>query len=202
VTSLVRALVLVVALVGFVALAAPASAYDPKQTFLKGSFVLSGEGGGGAQFNLEGFSDWSQLDYFFFGARVGYLPFEPAGPGPLWGSFEIGLEPYYQQYTSPQNAFWAGAFLTFKWHFLGLGRVVPYAELGAGVGGTDLKIREIRTDFAFMLQGGLGASVFVTDRAAIYAGARYLHNSNGGTSSPNRGYESIGGVGGVSFFFE
>ncbi|MGH7356145.1 MAG: acyloxyacyl hydrolase [Candidatus Rokuibacteriota bacterium] len=198
-TPCVRTLVLALSLV---ALAAPASAYDPKETFLKGSVVLSGEGGGGAQFNLEGFSDWSKLDYFFFGGRVGYLPFEPAGPGPLWGSFEIGLEPYVQYYTSPGDAYWVGAFLTFKWHFLGLGRIVPYAELGAGVGGTNLKVREIRSDFAFMLQGGLGASVFVTDRTAIYAGARYLHNSNGGTSSPNRGYESINGVGGVSFFFE
>jgi len=198
-TARVRASALVLVVV---ALASPASAYDAKQTFLKGSFVVSGEGGGGAQFNLEGFNDWSKLDYFFFGARVGYLPFEPVGPGPLWGSFEIGLEPYYQHYNSPHEAFWAGLMTNFKWHFLGLGRVVPYAELAAGVGGTDLRIREIRSDATFILWGGLGASLFVTDRTAIYAGARYLHNSNGNTGHPNRGYESVNGVGGVSFFFE
>ena len=59
-TALVRALALVLVVL---ALASPASAYDAKQTFLKGSFVASGEGGGGAQFNLEGFSEWSKLDY-------------------------------------------------------------------------------------------------------------------------------------------
>jgi hypothetical protein len=199
VTLLLRTLALVGILV---ATAAPAAAYDPKETFLKGSVVLSIEGGGGAQFNLEGFSDWSKIDYAFLGARVGYLPFEPAGPGALRGSFEIGVEPYVQYYTTPGDAYWAGAFMTFKWHFLGLGRFVPYAELGAGVGATNLDVREIRSDFSFMLQGGLGAAVFLTDRTALYAGARYLHNSNGGTSSPNRGYESINGVGGLSFFFE
>jgi hypothetical protein len=38
-----------------------------------------------------------------------------------------------------------------RYHFLCLGRFVPYAELAAFAGGTNLKITEIRSDFTFML---------------------------------------------------
>ena len=60
----------------------------------------------------------------------------------------------------------------------------------------------IRSDFTFLLWGGAGASYFVTDRTAVYAGYRYQHVSNGNTSKPNRGFESNVGVVGMSFFFE
>ena len=60
---------------------------------------------------------------------------------------------------------------------------------------------EIRSTFAFLLFGGGGASVFVDDRAAVYAGYRFQHVSNGNTSRPNRGFESHVGVMGFSFLF-
>jgi len=79
---------------------------------------------------------------------------------------------------------------------------VPYFELAAFAGGTNLKVTEIRSDFTFLLWGGVGASYFVSDRTAVYTGYRYEHVSNGHTSTPNRGFESNVGVLGMSFFFE
>jgi opacity protein-like surface antigen len=134
--------------------------------------------------------------------RFGWLPFNPVGSGPLYGSFEIGLEPVYQRYFEPVDAFFAGLGATFRYHFLSLGRLVPYAELAAAAGGTDLRVKEIRSDLAFMLWGGAGVSYFVTDRTALYGGYRYQHVSNGNSERPNRGFESHTGVAGVSFFFE
>jgi lipid A 3-O-deacylase len=136
------------------------------------------------------------------GVRFGWLPFEPAGPGPLYGSFEVGLEPLYQRYLDPHDAFFAGLGVTGRYHFLSLGRFVPYAEVAAFAGGTDLRIKEIDSDFTFLLWAGAGAAFFVTDRAALYAGYRWLHASNGNTKQPNRGFEAHSGVVGVSFFFE
>ena len=94
-----------------------------------------------------------------------------------------------------------GLGLAARYHFLSLGIVVPYLELGAAVGGTDLRVIEINSSFAFRLYGGLGASVFITDSAALYAGYRMVHISNGNASRPNRGFEADTGVAGISLFF-
>jgi opacity protein-like surface antigen len=183
--------------------AAPARAYDPSQTFMQGSIVVSPEVAYGHQFDLEGKDGYTGLDFAYLGVRFGYLPFKPLlADTPLFGAFEIGLEPLYQQYISPKQNYFAGLGMTYRYHFLGLGRLVPYAELAAFAGGTNLKVTEIRSDFTFMLYGGAGASYFVTDRTALYAGYRYEHVSNGHTSTPNRGFESNVGVLGLSFFFE
>jgi hypothetical protein len=180
----------------------PAHAYDPNETFKQGSLVVSPEVSYGHQFNLEHKPGYTGLEFVNGGVRFGWLPFQPIGAGPVHGSFEVGLEPLYQQYIDPKRVYFAGLGLTFRYHFLSFGRLVPYAELAAFAGGTNLKITEIRSDFTFLLWGGLGASYFITDRTAIYGGYRYEHISNGNTSKPNRGLESNAGVLGVSFFFE
>jgi len=179
-----------------------AFAFDPQQTFKQRSFVLSPEVGYGQQFNLEDKRVHTDVEFVNAGVRFGWLPFSLVGPGPLHGSLEVGLEPLYQRYTQPREAFFAGLGVTGRYHFLSLGRFVPYVEAAAFAGGTDLKIREIASDFAFLVWVGVGVSYFVTDRTALYGGYRYQHVSNGNTEDPNRGFESNTGVVGVSFFFE
>ena len=189
-------------LLAVLAMVAPARAYDPDQAFMQGSLVVSPEVSYGHQFDLEHKTPYTGLDFANVGVRFGYLPFKPFGPGPLHGSLEIGLEPLYQQYIDPKQNYFAGLGMTYRYHFLSLGRVVPYFELAAFAGYTNLKIPEIRSDFTFLLWGGPGLEYFVTDRTAVYAGYRYEHVSNGHTATPNRGFESNVGVLGVSFFFE
>jgi hypothetical protein len=190
-------------LLTLLASASPSHAYDPAETFREGSIVVSPEAGYGHQFDLEHKAGYTGVEFVNAGVRFGWLPFAPLAMGtPVHGALEVGLEPLYQQYTKPELVYFAGLGLTFRYHFLGLGRLVPYAEAAAFGGGTNLKITEIRSDFTFLLWGGVGASYFVTDRAAIYGGYRYEHISNGNTATPNRGLESNAGVLGVSFFFE
>ena len=133
--------------------------------------------------------------------RLSYLPFGAAGPSLLFGALELGLEPFYQRYTGREDAFYAGLAAVGRYHFLSLGRFVPYVELAGAAGGTDLDILEIDSDFSFLLFGGGGVSVFVTDRVALYAGYRLQHVSNGGTDVRNRGFESHTGVIGLSTYF-
>jgi hypothetical protein len=197
-TALVLALVALVAL----AVSVPAFAYEPEQTFRQGRFVLSGEGSYGWQFELEPKRDFTALEFWNAGVRFGLLPFDTVGKGtPLYGAWEFGLEPLYQQYVEPHHRFWAGLGAVIRYHFLALGRVVPYLELAGSAGGTDLKLPEIRSNFSFLIFGGFGASVFLTDRTAVYGGYRWQHVSNGNTSKPNRGFESNVAVVGFSFFF-
>jgi hypothetical protein len=183
--------------------AAPAAlAFEPDKTFHQGAFVISPEFGYGQQFNLEDKRVFSDVEFVNGGVRFGWLPFAPVGPGPLHGSFEVGLEPLYQRYLEPKDAFFAGLGVTGRYHFLSLGRFVPYVEAAAFAGGTDLRVREIDSDFTFLLWAGAGASFFITDQAALYAGYRWTHLSNGATDEPNRGIEAHTGVVGVSFFFK
>lgn len=182
--------------------AQPAAAFDAEQTFRKGAFVLSGEGAYGWQFDLEDNSDFSAIEFFDLAVRFGFLPFGTLGKdGPFYGAFEVGLQPMYQGYVKPQERFWAGLSAVLRYHILALGRVVPYVELAGSAGGTDLNLPEIRSDFAFIIFGGVGASVFFNDRSAVYAGYRWQHVSNGNTSRPNRGFESNVAVLGLSLFF-
>jgi lipid A 3-O-deacylase len=184
-----------------IAVTVSAAAFEPGATFSKGTIVVSGEGSYGEQFNPRDFHDWTHLKYWNLGIRASILPFNPHGPSLLRGSFEIGVEPLYQRYTEPQSAYWAGLVAVLRYHFLSFGRLVPYIEGGAGAGGTDLKVREIESSFSFLLLAGLGASVFITDAMAVYAGYRYEHNSNGNIDPPNRGWESHVGLVGVSYYF-
>jgi hypothetical protein len=199
---MIRSLTFGVTALLMLALAPAAFAFDSTQTFHKGAFVISPEASYGQQFNLENQRVFSDIEFVNGGVRLGWLPFAPAGPGPLHGSFEVGLEPVYQRYLEPNDAFFAGLGLTLRYHFLPLGRFVPYVEGAGFAGGTDLRVREIDSDFTFMVWLGAGASFFVTDRAALYAGYRWTHVSNGNTKDPNRGFEANTAVVGMSFFFE
>jgi len=193
----------IISIVALLLAAAPAWAFDAEQTFKKGTFVLSGEGAYGWQTNLEHKRVGETfLEFYDAGVRFSLLPLDTMAKSSfLYGALEVGLEPLYQHYTTPKQAFWAGLAAVLRYHFLGLGRVVPYAELGGGAGGTDLEVREINSTLAFLVFGGLGASIFVSNKTAFYVGYRYQHVSNGNTSQPNRGFESNVGVAGISFFF-
>lgn len=182
--------------------AATAGAFDSEATFRKGAVVLSAEGAYGWQVDIEHNRGFSALEFWDAGVRIGVLPLDTvAKGGVLYGALEVGLEPFYQRYVEPQRRFWAGLAGVARYHFLGLGRLVPYVELAAAAGGTDLELPEIRSTFAFLLWGGAGASVFVTENTAVYAGYRWQHVSNGNTSKPNRGFESSVAVAGLSLFF-
>jgi hypothetical protein len=196
-----RAPWVLVALV-IVSFGSPASAFESAEIFAKGAKILSIEGGGGEDDSFETHRVITDLTFWNAGVRLSYLPFGVAGSRPLFGALEVGVEPFYQRYTGRVDAFYAGLAAVARYHFLSLGRVVPYVEVAGAAGGTDLNILEIDSDFAFLLFGGGGASVFVADRIALYAGYRLQHVSNGGTESRNRGFESHTGVIGISTYFK
>ena len=188
------------ALVALAATVAPAAAFDPDERFHKGALIFSIEGGYGEQNNF-GDDFESGMKFWNTGVRLGLVPFSTLGSkGPLHGALEIGLEPFFQRYIEPTHAFFAGLAAVGRYHVLDFGRVVPYIEVAGAAGRTDLKVAEIRSSFTFLLFGGVGMSVFVTDHAAVYAGWRYQHVSNANTSMPNRGFESHTAVVGFSYF--
>ncbi len=187
-------------LLALTAWAVSAQAFDPVSAFQKGAWVGSIEAGYGEQSEI--FNDpITGLEFFNAGVRLGLVPFGPTGSGLLHGALEIGLEAFYQQFVDPDDAFFAGLAAVGRYHFLTGGRLVPYLEVAAGAGATDLDVREQDSDGTFLLSAGAGVSYFLTDRTAIYAGYRLQHISNAGTDDPNRGINSHTGVLGLSIFF-
>jgi opacity protein-like surface antigen len=177
-----------------------ACAFDAERVFQRDAWLLSVEGGAGSQHNFQDSDRQTGLDLWYAGLRLGWLPFGTAGPGIVRGALEVGLEALYQQYHHPVNDFWAGLSAVGRYHFTSLGRVVPYLEGGVSAGATNLNIPEIDSDFAFLLFAGAGASVFLTERVAVYAGYRLVHVSNANLDSPNTGLEAHTGVAGITFF--
>jgi lipid A 3-O-deacylase len=183
-------------------LARPAPAYDPEATFARGTTIFGLQVGGGAANDVEGHRTVSDISFVTETPRLSYLFFAPFGSGLLRSAFEPGLEGWFQQYLSPHSATAQGLKLTGRYHFVGLGRLVPYLEATAGAGGTSLRVPEIDSTFTFVLEAGAGLSYFVTDSVALNAGYRFQHISNGHTSNPNRGFNSDSGVLGASYYFK
>ena len=113
-------------------------------------------------------------------------PSTPSGPASCAARWSWASSPCTSSTSSRRwRTFRRHRAPSVRYHFLSLGRFVPYVEVAGAAGGhrtstsrdqLDLHIRRRRP--------GLGASYFVTDRtAAVYAGYRYGHISNGHTSS-------------------
>ena len=197
--SVVAALGIAVAVCGT---AATALAFDAEKTFQRGTVVFSLQGGGGEQNNVEGHGRLSHISFVTFTPRVSILPFDPVGNGWLRGSLETGLEGWFQHYLEPHDATAQGLKAAARYHFLSGGRLVPYVEVTAGLGGSSLKTLELRSTLNFVLEAGVGLSYFVTDKVALNAGYRFQHMSNGNVERPNRGFNSDTGALGVSYFFQ
>jgi hypothetical protein len=164
--------------------------------------ITSVEAGGGRQDDLALHSTPTDLEFWNAAVRVGLLPAESVDASGLGRAFEVGLVAIYQRYTHPVEGAFGGLGVAFRYHLTRLGPVVPYLEAIGAAGATDLRVREIRSDFAFWVAAGLGVSIFVTPRTAIYAGYRLVHISNGNIDEPNQGLEAQTAVLGVSFLHD
>jgi Lipid A 3-O-deacylase (PagL) len=184
------------------AVVCPACAFDPEAAFARGTTIFGVQVGGGAANNIEDHRTISDISFVNVSPRVSYLLFSPFGSGLLRSAVEPGVEGWFQYYLSPKEATAEGLKLAMRYHLIGFGRLVPYLEVNGGAGGTNLRVNEIDSMFTFVAEAGAGVSYFITDTVALNAGYRFQHISNGHTSSPNRGFNSDTGIGGVSFHFK
>src|SRR5262245_14996612 len=135
--------------------------FDAGRAFAKGTTILSLQATGGAQLNLENVDRPSNITFVGVAPRVSYLPFAPVGSSWYRAAIDPGAEAWVQYYLHPQHAAAAGLKASLRLHALGFGRIVPYLELAGGAGGTGLYVDESRSVFTFIVEGGLGASIFL-----------------------------------------
>jgi hypothetical protein len=174
------------------------AAGEAEVVFGRGTLVLSLEAGAGSQV-LHG-EDPSNVAFVGLGPRLSILPFDPFGPDWLRANVEFGLEGWFQHYTHPSRSLAAGIKLATRYHLLRWARWVPYVEALAGVGGTSLNVREIASDFTFVLEAGAGVA-YLVERQAITVGVRFLHVSNADLATPNTGVNAVSGRLGITVFF-
>ncbi len=178
-----------------------AFAFDPEAEFAKGTTIVGLQIGGGVQNNIADDPAISGISFLNVTPRLSHLPFEPFGSGRLRSAIEPGLEGWFQYYVEPRVFTAAGLKAAVRYHLLGVGPLVPYLDVTAGAGGTNLNVPETRSHFTFVLEGGAGVSYHVAPAVAVNIGYRFQHLSNGNTAGPNRGVNSNTGVLGVSYFF-
>lgn len=178
-----------------------AAAADPVEEFKRGAKIFSLQVGGGVQNNVEEHERISSISFVNVAPRLSVLPLDPIGGGFFKGSLETGLEAWFQFYLEPRTAAAEGLKVALRYHFLGAAPIFPYAEVTAGVGGTSLNVREIRSDFTLVTEAGVGLGYFLTDGVQLTAGYRFQHVSNGNIEKPSKGFNSDVGILGVSFFF-
>ena len=128
---------------------------------------------------------------------------DPIGTSWYQGQVSAGAEMVYIQFQEPFVTHGVGFAPKIKYTFVALDRIRPYAEFAGGPFWTDLagKIPEESSQFNFVLMAGFGVSYFLTDQAALNAGYRFNHISNGGTQYPNLGLNASLPYGGFSFYF-
>jgi hypothetical protein len=195
-SAVVRAVALVIGLLASAA-SPPRAVADPEFIFGQGTWILALEAGAGSQVGQD---DRSNVAFVSLAPRLSILPFDPFGPDWLRGNVDVGLEGWFQHYTHPSRTLAAGLKLAARYYLLRWGHWVPYAEVTAGVGATSLNVKEIDSNFTFVLEGGAGVA-YMVDRQAVSVGVRFFHVSNGDLATPNTGVNALAGRLGISVFF-
>lgn len=124
------------------------------------------------------------------------------GDGWYRGSLSFTLEGIFLFNHEPRNGFAAGGAFSFRYNFLRGDRLVPYAEIGAGMTHLDFDLVDQRDGFNFILQLGAGAHWFLRERSALTVGWRMQHISNADTRKPNRSVNTNLFLIGPTFFLD
>ncbi len=124
--------------------------------------------------------------------RYGWILTHPHGPGFLAGRFEYAIDATPAYVVFQRNTVY-GAGVTpvvLKWNFATRGRVVPYADIDAGVLFTTSEIPAGTSSVNFT-PGAAGGVHILRERNNVSLGIRYGHISNAGLSRLNSGINTV-----------
>jgi hypothetical protein len=158
--------------------------------------------GGAISISHDTRDDLDTVTGFQFLPHLGYVVTDAWGADWLRGNLELLLEPTLLHLKDAgHSATTIGASTLARWIFSGAGRLRPYLEAGTGVliGETDL--RQTDCEVNFILQGGPGFLLFLSDTTTLTVAYRFQHISNGGACSFNVGINSSALYLGVNHLF-
>jgi lipid A 3-O-deacylase PagL len=170
------------------------------QSIPAGAFELTIAVGGGASLPKDDLH-LETVKSFHLLPHLGYFVTNEVGDGALRGNFEILVEPTLIYLDASNSATAIGVAVLPRWVFAAAPRLRPYLEIGAGILAGQIDLRQTNCDVNFILEGGVGAMIFMSERVALTLGARLQHISNADRCSENEGINSVIGIAGVSYFF-
>jgi opacity protein-like surface antigen len=114
---------------------------------------------------------------------------DPIGSTWYRGQVSFGAELLAFGTSEPVTGYGVGITPKLHYSFISFDRLRPYIEGGAGPLWTDLggQVPEQPGQFNLAVWGGAGAAWILTPQWAVNVGYRFVHISNGGTSTPNSG---------------
>ena len=141
-------------------------------------------------------------DYALAVGNVGYMLSDVKEWGWARGNFETLCELFAGPVFVGRGNYVAGMTLWGRYNFVQPGwKVVPYGQIGAGAGATDIDQNVIGQVFQFNLNAAVGLRYFIRPDLALNGEYRYQHISNANTGPRNIGLNSQGFYLGVSKFF-
>jgi hypothetical protein len=183
---------------------AAADEWDARDRFGWGKQELTLAGGYGIGFEAFGSKGTDAADVEF-GALIpnwGIGISNDLGDSFYRGSFSLHIEPQLLWNHEPRNGDAYGGGILFRYNLMTHQRFVPFIEGGGGFMSVDFDLVNQRDGFNFLLQSGVGAHLFVTNRAALLAGWRFHHMSNANTRRPNTGINSNFFQFGITYYFD
>ena len=173
-----------------------------EERFRFGITELTIAGGYSFSHSTVGGSDVESVDGFQFLPHFGYFLTDEHGPAGLRGNFELLAEPTLVHLTSKSQSGTAVGFSALgRWVFATEWIARPYLEVGLGILAGQLDFRQTNCDVNYVIEGGPGVLVFLSERAAVTAGYRFQHLSNGGACDKNLGLNSSLFMVGLTYFF-
>ncbi|MDZ4816824.1 MAG: acyloxyacyl hydrolase [Verrucomicrobiota bacterium] len=146
------------------------------------------------------------IDYVVANTMFGMMLYSPTGPSLLRGNAEFFMGLSGGGFVSGPGSYIAPVFLlALQYNFVQEGsRWVPFIGVNGGAVFIDPKLipTYAGSEFNFTYSPYAGLRCFINDDWSVQATANFNHMSNMDTTSNNHGIEGMGGMIGVSYYFE
>jgi opacity protein-like surface antigen len=142
------------------------------------------------------------LNYGLTEIQLGYMLTNPRGPAFWRGNFQAVGDAFGGPIVAGQGSYVSGVTAWLRYNFVPRdSRLVPFAQAGAGLTGTDLDRRIEGDNFNFNLDLGVGVRYFVAQNWSVNLEYRFQHISNANLYYPNVGVNAQGPMVSVSWLF-
>jgi opacity protein-like surface antigen len=180
-----------------------ARADDYRDLFGKGKQYVGLSLGSGVGFSMGfmGDGDGKDVNFFDLRPRYGVGVTNVLGEGHWYrGDIDFMLEGEFL--FEFDGGTYQGLALMFRYNFLREGRLIPFVELGSGMGNLDFDLDDQSDGFNLTPQLGIGFHYFVAERVSLNGATRWHHISNGGTKHPNNSINDFTFTVGATYFLE
>jgi hypothetical protein len=138
--------------------------------------------------------------------RYGWMLNDPSGSGCLRGNWEFMIGAFGGPIFEGPGDYHVGADLVLRYNFVQPGaKVIPFFQISAGGDFSDVVDDPVQdylgTEWNWALGSSIGVRWMLSDRMALTTAFEWRHFSNGGSSDRNRGYNGLGGMIGLAWFY-